>query len=151
MLGRLSSGINQALGEIQWVPRVHLAAPGEREIQFSAEEIGYVDEVLDVAVSACSAFGELDFVVDAFQEAIGQAGLDETHDAGPVGLDRLGELYERLDAGTLDRLCPGREMGFGARRVGIAQRSLNSALSPLINEHFPSFAAWNLCPADYLS
>ncbi len=49
--------------------------PGEREIQFSAEEIGHVDEVLDVAVSACSAFGELDFVVDAFQEAIGQAGV----------------------------------------------------------------------------
>ena len=56
-------------------------------------------------------------MVDPFQQAIGQARFDEADDACPVGLDRLGELHERLDASTLDFLGPSREMGASRRGV----------------------------------
>lgn len=61
-------------------------------MQFSAEEVGHVDEVLDVPVPACPSFGELDFVVDALEGAVGQVRIEEAHDPAPVRLDGFREL-----------------------------------------------------------
>lgn len=73
----------------------------------------------------------VDLVVDAHQQAIGQARFDEEDDPGPMGLDRLGELHERLDAGTLDFPGPSREMGFSARGVGHRPELIEQRLEPI--------------------
>lgn len=74
-----------------------------------AEEVDHVDEIVDVAVTLGAAFGKLDPVVDAFQDAVAEAGLDAVDDVLPMRLHGLGELHEGRN---LDRpyLCvPGIE------------------------------------------
>ena len=56
-----------------------LNRPTQTDLDNMSEEVDHVDEIADVAVSPCPAFGELDLVVDAFQDAVAEVGLRRLH------------------------------------------------------------------------
>jgi CobQ-like glutamine amidotransferase family enzyme len=67
-----------------------------------AAEVGDGLEVGEVFKTASHASEELDFAVYGFDQAAGDARLDDDEDSLPVGFHGLGKLQKELD---LDRLA----------------------------------------------
>ena len=73
-----------------------------------------MDEVVEIAEASGTASGELDFGVDAFEEAVGlPAVAEEGHDAVPMTLYGTHKLPEGHETGVFSHVAPVSEVAFG--------------------------------------
>ncbi len=72
------------LCEIQWVIK----------FQFTAQEVNHIDKVIEIAEPSGAAFGQLHFVVNAFQNTVGYSRFDKMNDAGPMRFNSFGKVHE---------------------------------------------------------
>ena len=76
-----------------------------------------MDEVIDIAIAPGASLSELNFVVDAFKNTVGQTGFDEVDNAAPMRNDRFGEGLEGRNFGGIDFGAPLRQKGMSARFI----------------------------------
>ncbi len=97
-----------------------------------------MDEIIDIAVASGPSFGELNFVVNALKDAIGQPGFDEVGHPVPIRNDRFGKGLEGRNFGGIHLGAPLRQEGMcaafirpvpmivedGFQAIGFAQRGI---------------------------
>lgn len=72
-----------------------------------------MDEVIDISIAPGPSLGELNLMIDAFENAIGQAGFDEVDNAVPVRNDGFGKALKRWNLGGIDLGAPLGQEGVG--------------------------------------
>lgn len=68
-----------------------------------------MNKMIEISVASCSAFGECNLVVDVFENAMGQTGLDEVDNAVPMQNERFGKGLEGRGFGGIHLGAPLRQ------------------------------------------
>ncbi|SDX25507.1 hypothetical protein SAMN05421882_11211, partial [Nitrosomonas communis] len=62
-------------------------------------------KLLNISVISGAPFDKLNLVIDTFENAIGQTGLDKVNNPAPMRSDRVSKSLESWNAGLIDLIA----------------------------------------------